>query len=289
MIYRPILHVAGPPLSGKTTFIEAVLRSLDADVICMRATRDESLRRPKERRPRSHPESRRYRAAGASGVAVYSFPSAYADADTFYMTDFMQDYSTAVIIEGDRPLEWVELAAFVAPAPPPGSSLLHRVLRNHEAEHAESLAALERALESPQSLARFLLGVFNESARRLVLANAAIMEQTRETMKASLEKRRAAPAPSPTEHWAIASPFEGIEQAQLVVVNARGEDEIRRGREFVQDVARMRKDESVFDDLFDIRGSRVPIMAAAADLCSEKDPGLKKALARVKRALRTPD
>ena len=105
MIYRPILHVAGPPGSGKTTFIEAVLRSLDADVNCMRATRDESLRRPKERRPRSHPELRRYRAAGAGGAAVYSFPSAYADADTFYMTDFMQDYSTAVIIEGDCPLE----------------------------------------------------------------------------------------------------------------------------------------------------------------------------------------
>jgi hypothetical protein len=289
VISRPILHVSGPPGSGKTTFIEAVLRSLHSDVTCIRATRDGSLRRPQERRPKSHEESRRYRAAGATGVAVYSFPSAHADPDTFYMTDFMAGYSTAVIIEGDCPLEYVELTAFVAPAPSPGSSLLHRVLRHHEAEHAESLAAMERVLESPQSLARFLLGGVSKEALKYALANPGTLEKSREEMKASLEKRRAAPAPPPTEHWAVASPYEGIEQAQLVVVNARSDDERKRGTDLVQETARMREDDAVFHDLFDIQGSRVPITAVIADLRGEKDPGLKKALARVKRALRDSD
>jgi hypothetical protein len=52
-----------------------------------------------ESAPRVHPELRRYRAAGASAVALYRFPAPPGDA--FFMSDVMQDYSEVVLIGFD--------------------------------------------------------------------------------------------------------------------------------------------------------------------------------------------
>ena len=79
MIHRALLHIAGPSGSGKTMLIEALLRSLDEDVTCVRAIQDETLRRPKESRPRSHAGLRRDTSADAGTVVVYCFPSAFAE------------------------------------------------------------------------------------------------------------------------------------------------------------------------------------------------------------------
>jgi len=286
VIARPIVHVEGVPASGKTALIEAVLRGLPEEVLCMRAIRNDSLRRPKEERPRSHPELRRYRLAGAGAATLYRFPSSHADTDSFYMTDCMEDYSTCVIIEGNCPLDSVDLTAFVATAPAPGSTLLHRALRSHEAEHARSLALMEEAVRTPQSLARFLFGQFGESFMTEVLANPESLERIRAETEADVAKLRQRPAPPPSEHWALASEYAGIERAQLVVVNVRGEDERRRGEQLVGEVVRLRKDEAVFRDIIGLTGSRIPITALVADLSDETDLGRKKAVARVKRTLR---
>jgi hypothetical protein len=45
-------------------------------------------------------------------------------------------------------------------------------------------------------------------------------------------------------------------------------------------------EKAIFRDLFDYRGSRVPITAVMADLSDPKDTGWRKALARVMRILR---
>lgn len=287
MIERVLLHVAGPTGAGKTMLIEALLRSLDQDATCVRAIQDETLHRPKESRPRSHPELRRYKSAGAGTVAVYRFPSTHADGETFYMTDLMMDCAPVVVIEGDRPLEYVNLTTFVAPVLPKGSTLLRRVLREHETERAQVIALLERALDSPEELPRFLLRDFGEAAVQLALKRPGMIEDMRATVAAHLAKLRAAPPPEPTEHWGLAPGHEGIERAQLVIINARNESERSRGGLHLQEIARLRKDDAVFKDVIGLLGRKVPITAVVANLSDARDPGLKKGLARIRRAVRS--
>lgn len=287
MRQRALIYVAGPPRVGKTTFIETILRDLGELVICVRAERDDSLRAPKESAPKAQLELRRYAAAGASAVALYRFPASHGDLDAFFTTDFMQDYSTAVVIEGDCPIEHVDLEVFVAPPVDAGSSLLVRVQRDHAVKRAAELDACERSLANPAELARLLTRGFGEPLLNALLTHPSILARTRAKMKVELKKLRAAPPPEPTEHWAIAPGYEGIERAQLVVVNARDDDQERRSAAVVEDTARLRKDAAVFDDVLGYRGSRIPITAVVARLDRPRDPGLKKSLARVKRAIRT--
>ena len=53
----------------------------------------------------------------------------------------------------------------------------------------------------------------------------------------------------------------------------------------LRDLRRLRANKAVFDDIFDWKGKRTPITAVAADLANPRDPGLCKAIARIKRAL----
>jgi hypothetical protein len=287
VIYRAILHVDGPAGSGKTTLVEALLRGVELDMICMRAIRDQALRRPTEGRPRAHPELQRYRAAGALGIALYRFPQ--ADSQTFYESDFMTTYSDAVVVEGDCPLKWVELTAFVARPLSSGAGLLERVKRNNKGERKRSMAALERALATPESTARLLLGDFGERAIELALQNSTSMAGAQDMLRAQLAKMRSGPPPTPTEHWAVTAGYQGVEQAQVVVFNVQGDAERRRAESLVKEVKRLRTDEAVSQDVIGPLGNRVPITVLIADLSDPRDPGLKKALTRIKRSLRTQD
>ena len=51
----------------------------------------------------------------------------------------MSDYSKAVLIEGDCPVDYVDLEVFVAPPLPAGSSLLRRTKRRTPAVAASAL------------------------------------------------------------------------------------------------------------------------------------------------------
>ena len=86
---------------------------------------------------------------------------------------------------------------------------------------------------------------------------------------------------------AVAGGYEGVEHAQLVVVNIRSEAERQRGEQLVADVGRLRKDSALFDAILGFRGSRIPVTAVVANLADPRDAGTKKAVARVRRALRT--
>lgn len=120
MIHRALIHVAGPAEASKTTLIEWLLEKRLAFATCIRGERVAGLRREEESGPRRHPELRRYRELGASAVALYRFPR--RDTETFYDSDVMREYSEAVFIEGDCPVDYVDLSIFVAPAPRPGES-----------------------------------------------------------------------------------------------------------------------------------------------------------------------
>lgn len=220
---RPFVHVAGPPGSGKTTFMEAVLEVVDGPVLAARCIRDDALRQPRETAIKDHPELRRYKQAGAWDAALFAFPGNLIGTDAFFISKLMEDYSTAVLLEGDDPVGFVDLKVFVAPPPVAGEDLF-------------------------------------------------------------VCRRRSGIAHRPKA--AIAERYAGIQHARLVVVNIRGAHERRGGEQIVADIVRLRKDEELFDDILKFQGSKLPITAVVANLTDPDDQGRKKALARVRRALR---
>ncbi|MBN2371096.1 MAG: hypothetical protein JXO72_11490 [Vicinamibacteria bacterium] len=84
----------------------------------------------------------------------------------------------------------------------------------------------------------------------------------------------------------ISGSYEGIEHAQLVLINDRSAAQRARGDRLLPDVHRIRSDRSVFDDVLGYRGTRIPITAVVADLADADDASTRKTLARVRRVLR---
>ena len=76
-----------------------------------------------------------------------------------------------------------------------------------------------------------------EALAESVALDPKLVDSTRASMLAGLKKERAAPPPAPTQHWAIAAGYEGIEQAQVVVVNLRNVDERPGAQRLVDDLA----------------------------------------------------
>ena len=285
MIHRALLHVAGLPGVGKTTFIERFLESKAALTICVRAEEAAELRQETETTPTRHPEIRRYLESGASDAVLYRFPR--PDTDAFYDSDVMADYSEAVIVEGDSPVEYVDLSIFVAPCPRPDESLLRRALRDHTAEHRASIERYFTALESRESLASYLAQEMGGPLATVALGRPEMLDEMLVSMRKGLEKARRDPPPTATEHWVLGDRYRGLERAQLVIVNLRPEDDPERAHELCAEIPRLRKDQDVFDDVIGPLGNRVPITAVVADLGEASDAGLRKCLARVRRTLRS--
>ena len=283
---RALIHIAGPQGAGKTTFAEAILGSTDSFVLAARCRRDDSLRRSRETSPKAHPELGRYREAGASGAALFEFPQSEVDSDAFFETDLMADYSQAVLLEGDSPLAFVDLAVFVAPPLPAGRTLLVRHKRDHAKEEGAKADALEQLLRRPDGVAQLLEQMVGAPLAEFARRSPKLVEETRANLLAGIAQARRAPPPRPTEHWALSEAYAGIERAQLVVVNIRNAAEQKRGEQLAEEVARVRSDPTVFDDLLGFRGSRAPITITVANLADPKDAGRKKAFARVRRVLR---
>jgi hypothetical protein len=287
LIERTFIHVGGTPGSGKTTLVEALLRLTGGETLAARCIRDDSLREAQEARPQSHPELKRYRRAGASAAALFSFPGKDIRSDAFFTTRLMSEFSRVVVLEGDNPLGFVELDVFVASAPSADETLLVRRRRGGPKEWRQQIASMEHQLREPAGVAELLehmVGItFGEFARR----NPQLLGRLRDDMANGIAELRKAPAPRSTAHWAIADRYAGIEQAQLVVVNTRNAAERSLAEQFIVDVGRLRKDQAVFDDIFGFRGSRIPITAVVANLADPSDAGKKKAMARAWRTLRS--
>lgn len=281
MIERTILSVDGPSGSGKTTFVEHVLRETDCCAQAVRCYREPALDAPRESSPAGHPELKRYRTAGADGTAIYRFPE--PDAEAFFCTDFMGDPSD-VVLEGERPIGYADLDVFVAPSPTPRRKLLHRVKRNLARERRATVARLRTLLSSPDGTLKIIDELLGTPMARFAECRPKMLESFRSDIEAKLNGLGSAESPRELrERWEITKPYRGIEHAQLVVINIRGEAERRRGERAREDVLRLRKETRVFEDVFGLRGSRVPIMAVVADLTNERDPGLRKAIRRVLR------
>ena len=284
---RVVVHVAGPPGCGKTTFIESALGAIEGLIVAARCVRDNTRRHARETAPKTHPELRRYRDAGASGAALFVFPESDSRSDAFFMTELMGDYSQSVILEGDNPLRYVDFAVFVAPPPAAGESLFVRRTRDRAREQCGMVDAIERLLCEPDGVAEFLGEVVGGPIAEFARKNPKLMEETRSTLLAGITAARKAPQPQAPQHWAISDRYSGIEHAQLVVVNVRHDSPRGAGEQLAADVVRLRKEKELFNDVLGFRGSRTPITVVVANLAQPADAERKKALARVRRAFRT--
>jgi hypothetical protein len=286
MSSRPILHVTGPPSSGKTTFIEALLRGKFESLLCVRGTEEPKLREVVEAAPAAHPELSRYRKAGATDAVCFRFSRRYTDTDDFFMTEFMSGYSDAVVIEGDSILRYHDLTVFVAPPLPDGLTLLSRGPHSSRNSKAASRAALWKVLQEPEAFLKMFSNLLGDPSLPNILTDPVRIEELRQRALADLGNAPPSSPTRPVERWRLARGYEGIVHAGMVVVNVRTAAERERGKRMLDEIPRMRKDEAIFRDLFDYRGSRVPITAVMADLSDPKDTGWRKALARLMRTLR---
>jgi hypothetical protein len=286
VISRVIIHVDGPPGVGKTAFVERLVGALDEWVLAVRCRRDESLRQARESSSARDPEVRRYRMAGASDAGRFTFPSTRDSADDFFTSRLLTDVSDVVVIEGDSPLRDADLRVFVAPPPAAGQTLVVREHRDRAGQQRARAAGMERLLGEPDGAARLLEQLMGGPMVAFARERPELLEQARVGLLAGIGKIRTAPPPAPTEHWAVAEGYTGIEYAQLVVVNACEDSERRRAHSLLEDVRRLRADQAVFDDVLGWRGSRVPITAVVADLADVRDAETRRAVARVKRSVR---
>jgi hypothetical protein len=273
MIERAYIHVAGPERSGKTTLVEAILAAFDGPTITVRCRRNDDLAESVESTPTRDPELRRYREAGADGVACFDFPAAEEDGDGFFCSKVMTEYSKAVLIEGDCPVEYVDLEVFVAPPLPAGSTLLRRTKRRTPTAAASALEEILMGIGGRPATA-----AFSRSRALETLGRAA----------AIYAESLGAKGPAHT-HWELASTHQGLEHAGLVVVSVRARDDRDVAEQMLREIARIRSDDDVRTAVLGRFAHRTKVTAVVADLSDPKDPGTKKALTRIKRAITQRD
>jgi hypothetical protein len=190
-----------------------------------------------------------------------------------------------VLIEGDCPTDVADFFVFIAPPLAQGASLLRRVQRDHTAAHLAGLSQWEQSTNSDQGFLHLLSKQIGAPLLTAAQPAPNFLTELRQKAQAEIAKLRAVAPPKPTEHWALSPDYKGIERAQLVVVNLREESERPQAEKLLEELLRLRKDAAVFKDVLGWRGKKLPITAVAAHLTDPKDPGLKKALARLKCAV----
>ena len=267
-------------------FIETVLQRLDPPILVARCRRDDRLAEPKETSPRTEPELRRYREAGADGVALFAFPGAPTVTDDFFTTDLMVEYSRAVVLEGDSPLSYVDLSVFIAPTPNGRGRLFVRRSAPRSSRR-EQIADLERLLEAPTGIAELMGRLVGEPLAAMLRARPELVDAARAELLEKLRHARLSPPSPPAKRWTVSERYAGIERAQLAIVNVRDEGELRRADKLLSDLVKLRQDKEIFSDVLGYRGNRVPITAVAANLADPADPGLKKAIAKVRRVVQS--
>jgi hypothetical protein len=287
---RAFVVVDGPAGAGKTLLIERLLRSNRSKLLMVArgvlGVLDDERAKPRASASRRDRELGRYREAGASNVTRYEFPRSVRESDAFFDTRFMEDYSEGVIIEGDSPLGVPpDLAVFVAPPLPDGERLVRRVRVDHSEAHERRLEQLGALVSSPDGGAGVMREMLESELGRALPLPEAALAQARASFAAAFEQAKSAGPPAPTRRWALAEGYRGIERAQVVAVNVRSDAERERAAALLPDLARLRKDPKIFDDVIGWRGKRLPITAVVADLADAKDKGTRQILARIKRAL----
>jgi hypothetical protein len=269
VIERAYIHVAGPELSGKTTLVEAILGAFGEPTITVRCRRNDDLTECVEAAPARDTELRRYRAAGALEAVRFDFPASEEDGDGFFCSRAMGNYSKAVLIEGDCPVEYVDLEVFVAPPLPAGRALLRWTKRRPRAIAASGLDELLFGVGGRPAIAAFA-----GSRAREAVGKAATVYGESFVAKGSARA-----------HWELAPTYQGLERAGLVVVHVRDRNDRAVAERMLDEIARIRSDDALRTDVLGQFAHRSKVTAVVANLSDPKDVGTRKALARIKRAL----
>lgn len=178
-----------------------------------------------------------------------------------------------------------DLKIFVAPAPASRERLFVR--RSEIRSHRERTELVERLLAEPAGVVELLSVAGGEQLADHARRHFELVEDVRAKLVAELREAGRRSGQSQRERWAIADRYAGIENAQLVIVNVRTEDDRAAAKELAADVKRVREESEFFDDIIGHRGTRVPVTVVTADVTVPAGVELKKALARIRRAVRS--
>ncbi len=277
--FRPILHISGVDPALAHRFARSLIatdRFLPTHVHAIRIAK-KSAARSKDRGAKIHRLPQR-----EGDPHRYEFSN--ADTFDFFDAPFMLDYSDCVLIEGDRPLPEIDLEVFVAKPLAPGERLLEfrkpssagRSKRNDEDSATEGLAADPLA---EFELVRQLLGLPGSPSNSKGLPP--IEEHLRMLLRAGLREEHHSRRGG--KRWTIHDSCRGIENAGLVIVHCESPAERARAESFLAELERIRSDPAVFEDVSSSKTTRVAITAVAGDVGDPKDPGTKKAIARIAR------
>ncbi len=141
-------------------------------------------------------------------------------------------------------------------------------------------------LSQPDGMATWMDEVMGIPVGELLRKKPELGDDVRTKMLAGIAAAHTAPPARAVEHWAVLERFQGIERAGLVVVNIRDQSARASAEHLVADVHRLRKDDALFNDIIGSHGNRLPYIAVVANLADQGDAGRKKALGRVRRAIR---
>lgn len=274
MIERAYVQIDGPPKSGKTTFVELVLKACKNEVLL--ATRFLPGKKPKQAGPaKGNEETKRYQKAGAIGVMAFNIPANAGpeDFESFWSSELIENYSRGILVEGLVVEEIVvpDLVVFVMRPLPDGQPLLER-----------------KAREIPRVAPGFADAMEALVARELKALGASLAPALRAKLDAELRQiRHESKTPSKRTGWGLADGHMALPHAQVVVVNIHDESERPAAERLAVEVLRIREDPEVKKDVLGTRGNRRQPAILVANLADPKDKELKKALTRVKKVIAT--
>lgn len=288
MIERAFVRIDGPAGHGKTTFIEHILTAYDDTAIVARGEPSDK-KRFREHCPKRDSELKRYRQAGAGAVTRLYCPRGDDFSDDFFMSDFMQNYSEAVLIEGPGPDTYYKRLVWVARPPADGGRLLIQQTYDRIAESRAAAAATRLEIEKPGGVEEYLKKNLGELLAEAMTRQPAEVEKIRNEMLILLAKHEQQAGHDHAEHWTLAAGYEDIVKAQMVVAALHDEADRANAETFIADLHRLRSDKEVFETWRGVHGTRIPITALAANLTDPHDPGTKKAVRRILRDLKRGD
>ncbi len=273
-----LVCVTGPRGAGKTLFIETVLRGIAGPVAVGRCVGHGRIESAREVYAEDQPELERYSRAGAAAVGLLRIPSRAStdsEAASFARTDLMRGPSRLVVLESDRRIRGVDLLIFVAPPLREGVTLLRLVRRGWDSDRdaqLETFADIEERIRTPEGLREMLEVLIGRRAAKDAERVPELGDRLSEHWLGLLQKRREeAPPPLPKEYWTVPKGYDGIQHADLVIVNLRDESQRAGAEQVANDIRRIHSDPAMIRDLLEGAAPREEAVVVAGNLAREGD------------------